>query len=88
MKADLAKGIKAVSRLATCKPYAMGSEFTIADLYVFYGFPMAVSLAKAVVGVDLLDGQPEIPELIGRLAERPSIAQVTAEAARKATKKG
>jgi glutathione S-transferase len=88
VKADLAKGIKAVSRLVKCKPYAMGSEFTIADLYVFYGLPTAASLAKAVVGVDLLDGQPEIAELIGRLAERPSIAQVTAEAARKAPKKG
>ena len=80
VKADLARGIKAVSRLAHCKPYAMGSEFTIADLYVFYGYGLAGSLAKAVVGVDLLDGQPEMAELIGRLAERPSIAKVTAEA--------
>jgi len=34
-----------------------------------------------VVGVDLLAGQPEIAALLGRLAERPSIARVTAEAA-------
>lgn len=82
VKADLAKGMQAVSRLATCKPYAMGSEFTIADLYVFYCFGLAGSLASAVVGVDLLDGQPELAELIGRLAERPSIAKVTADAKR------
>ena len=79
---DLAKGVKAVSRLVMCKPFAMGSDFTIADLYVFYGYGLAGSLAKAVVGVDLLDGQPEMAELIGRLAERPSIAKVTAEAKR------
>ena len=78
--ADLAKGVKAVARLTACKPYAMGSDFTIADLYVFYCYGLASSLAKAVVGVDILDGQPELAELIGRLAERPSIAQVTAEA--------
>ena len=80
--ADLEKGVKAVSRLAKCKPYAMGSEFTIADLYVFYAYGLAGSLAKTVVGVDILDGQPELTELIGRLAERPSIAKVTAEAKR------
>ena len=58
----------------------MGSEFTFADLCVFYGYGLAGSLSKAVAGVDLLDGQPEMAELIGRLAERPSVAKVTAEA--------
>ena len=82
MNENLPLRSEAISRLATCKPYAMGSEFTLADLYVFYGYGLAGSLAKAVVGVDILDGQPEIAELIGRLAERPSIAKVTAEAKR------
>ena len=81
VKADLAKGIKAVSRLAHCKPYAMGSEFTIADLYVNYCFPLASMLAKKVAGVDILEGQPKMTELLARLAERPSIARVTADAA-------
>jgi glutathione S-transferase len=80
VKADLARGIKAVSRLAVCDPYAAGKDFTIADLYTFYGFGLAGTLAKRVVGVDLLADQPKLAELIGRLAERPSIARVTAEA--------
>jgi len=81
VRADLAKGIGAVSRLAVCDPYVAGKDFTIADLYAFYGYGLAGMLANKVVGVDLLADQPKLAELIGRLAERPSIARVTAEAA-------
>ena len=35
------RGIKAVSRLFVCDPYATGSEFTLADLYTFYTFGLA-----------------------------------------------
>ncbi|MCP5059807.1 MAG: glutathione S-transferase family protein [bacterium] len=81
VKDDLAKGMEAVSRLVVCDPYAAGKEFTIADLYTYYSFGLASMLAKNVVGVDLLADHPEIAALMGRLAERPSIARVTAEAA-------
>ena len=81
VRADLAKGMKAVERLMVCGPYAVGNEFTIADLYVSYCFPLAGMLAKQIAGVDLLEDQPEIAALLARLAERPSIARVTAEAA-------
>jgi glutathione S-transferase len=33
---DLKRGVRAVSRLFVCDPYATGSEFTLADLYTFY----------------------------------------------------
>lgn len=81
VRTDLAKGMKAVGRLCVCKPYAAGSEFTIADLYTYYTFGLAGMLANKVVGVDLLADQPQISELLGRLAKRPSIARVTTEAA-------
>lgn len=81
VEADLAKGMNAVSRLLVCAPYAAGGDFTIADLYVFYSFGLAGMLAKRVVGVELLADQPQLAALLGRLAERPSIAKVTAEAA-------
>ena len=81
VRKDLARGMGAVSRLAVCDPYVAGSEFSIADLYLFYGFSLAGTLAKMVVGVDLLKDQEPLSDLIGRLAERPSIARVTAEAA-------
>jgi glutathione S-transferase len=79
VKADLVKGMKAVTRLYVCGPYAAGSEFTLADLYTNYTFGLAGMLAKKIVGVDLLADQPQITELIARLADRPSIAQVTAD---------
>lgn len=81
VRADLAKGIKAVSRLCVCDPHAAGKDFTIADLYTFYCFGLAGMLAKNVAGVDLLADQPQIADLLARLAERPSIARVAAETA-------
>ena len=81
VRADLAKGIAAVGRLAVCDPYIAGKDFTVADLYAFFGYGLAGMLAKQVVGVDVLEGQPKLAELISRLGERPSIARVTAEAA-------
>ncbi|MCP5068507.1 MAG: glutathione S-transferase [bacterium] len=79
VKADLAKGMKAVSRLYVCNPYAAGSEFTLADLYTFYTFSLAGLLANKVVGLDLLADQPKIAELLAHLEKRPSIAQVSEE---------
>ena len=82
VKRDLKKGVAAVSRLAVCDPFAMGKDFTIADLFMHFGFGLAGQLAKAVVGVDVFDGQPELAALVQRLPERPSIARVASEAAR------
>ena len=81
VRADLAKGVKAVDRLLIAAPFAAGSEFTIADLYVQYCYPLANTLASSVCGIDLLEDQPRVTDLLKRLAERPSIARVTAEAA-------
>ncbi len=81
VRRDLAKGVAAVARLAVCDPFAAGKDFTIADLYLFYCFGLAGPLAKRVIDVDVLDGQPKLAELMQRLAERPSIARVAAEAA-------
>ncbi|MFK7896623.1 MAG: glutathione S-transferase family protein [Myxococcota bacterium] len=81
VRADLERGVKAVDRLFVCDPYAVGSDFTVADLYTYYSFGLAGMLASKVVGMDLLAEAPRIAELMGRLAERPSIARVTAEAA-------
>ena len=81
VRADLAKGIKAVSRLLVCEPYAAGAEFTIADLYAFYCAGLANTLAKKVVDFDLLAEEPRLAELMRLLEKRPSISQVSAEAA-------
>ncbi len=80
VRRDLKKGMRAVDRLLVCDPHAVGSGFTIADLFVFWSFRVATGMAKAVIDVDLLDGHPALGELLGRLAERPSIARVVEEA--------
>ena len=75
---DLAKGMKAVGRLMVCDPYAAGADFTLADLYTFYTFGLANGVAQKMFNENLLADYPQIQELLGRLAERPSIAQVEA----------
>jgi len=81
VRRDLAKGVKAVSRLAVCDPYIAGKDFSVADLYAFFSYSLAGQLAQKVVGVDLLADTPAIASLLERLADRPSIARVRAEAA-------
>jgi glutathione S-transferase len=81
VRRDLERGMKAIDRLLVCDPYIAGASFTIADLYAYYSFGLAGNLAEKVAGVDLLADRPAVQALLGRLAERPSIARVTAEAA-------
>ena len=81
VRADLKKGMAAIERIAVYEPYIAGNECTIADFYAFYCFGLAGHMAKAVTGLDIMEGQTKLTDLLGRLAERPSIARVTAEAA-------
>lgn len=80
-KADLAKGMRAVARLMVCKPYAAGSQLTLADFYTFYSFGLASGIAQKMFGEDLLAEHANIKELMGRLAAHPSIARVESEKA-------
>jgi glutathione S-transferase len=75
---DLERGMKAVSRLLECNPYAAGPEFSAADLYVFYTFTLASAIVKTVFGTDLLERHAAIRDLLDVLAERASIHQVEA----------
>ncbi|MFK7913883.1 MAG: glutathione S-transferase family protein [Pseudomonadales bacterium] len=79
VKADLDKGMKAVSRLFAGTPYAAGGNITLADFYTFYCFGLSSNMAKAIYGMDLLEGYPDIAKVIGLLAEHPSIARVESE---------
>lgn len=77
---DLARGVAGVRRLMVCDPYAAGGEFTAADLYAFFSFGLSGQIARKMFDVDILADAPEIAALLARLAERESIARVTAEA--------
>lgn len=81
VKADLAKGMKAVDRLFVGAPYAAGTEVTLADFYTFYCFGLATGMVKAIYGEDLLDGYPNIQSVITLMAEHPSVKRVETEKA-------
>ena len=79
---EVNRGMQAVSQLMVCKPYAAGEEFGLADLYTYYSMGLASAIGQKMFGTELLADYPQISELMGTLAARPSIAQVTAEAAK------
>ena len=78
---DLERGMQAVRRLFVGAPYAAGAELTLADFYTFYSFGLASGIAQKMFDKDLLADDPGIAELLGRLAEHPSIARVEADKA-------
>ena len=80
---EVDRGMKAVSQLMVCKPYAAGETFTVADLYTYYSMGLASAITEKMFGAKLLAEYPQISELMALLATRPSIARVTEEAAAK-----
>ena len=78
---DLTKGMKAVSRLFVCDPYAAGKEITLADFYTFYTFGLANTLSQKLFEKDLLADHSDIQALVNSLASHPSIAKVEEEKA-------
>tara|TARA_B100000497_G_scaffold110471_1_gene129900 strand:+ start:410 stop:1033 length:624 start_codon:yes stop_codon:yes gene_type:complete len=79
VKADLAKGMKAVERLFVGAPYAAGDQLTLADFYTFYCFGLSSGMVKAIYDEDLLDGYPAIQNVIALMAEHPSVKRVETE---------
>ena len=79
VKADLAKGMMAVDRLFFGAPYAAGEQLTLADFYTFYCFGLATGMVKAIYGEDLLDGYPNIQNVLALMAEHPSVQRVETE---------
>jgi glutathione S-transferase len=75
---DLARGIRAVSRLYVCDPYATGSEFNLADLYTYFSFGLAGAIVQKIFDEDLLAELPQVRSLLERLAEEPAIREVEA----------
>ena len=77
-KKDLARGVRAISRLYVCEPYATGSEFNLADLYTYFSFGLAGAIVQKIYGEDLLAELPQVRALMKRLADEPSIREVEA----------
>ena len=79
VKADLAKGMKAVGRLFVGEPYAAGEQFSLADLYTFYCFGFSSGMVRAIYDEDLLANYPNIQKVMDLIGQRPSVKQVETE---------
>ncbi|MEZ5597992.1 MAG: glutathione S-transferase family protein [Pseudomonadales bacterium] len=86
MRADLPKGIAAVSRLCRFSPWIAGDTFTYADLFAYWTFTLGNVSAKANADIDLLASIPGAQAWFDRVALRPSIVKALEDqaAARKA----
>ncbi len=75
---QLKRSAKALAQLVSFDPYIAGSEFGLADCAAAVHLPIISMTTKAIYGEDLLADYP-LKEYLKRLAERPSVQQVSAD---------
>lgn len=78
---ELIAGFAALKRHAKFSPYLAGDSFTLADIVFLYSVELAVSVAKKLFAIDLLDDFPAASELLQRLGERPHVQSIAAQRA-------
>ena len=74
--ADLARGVRTLGTLARFEPFIAGREFTLADCAAFVHLPIVSLATKIVLGRDVLEGMPQVRELVKMLRARPAFARV------------
>ena len=77
VKRALFKGIEALARTASFKPYLAGSEFSVADIMFLYSADMAAAVAQKAFDVDLLALAPGAAELMTQLKAMPEVQQLS-----------
>ena len=75
---QLKRSAKALAQLVSFDPYIAGSEFGLADCAAAVHLPIISMTTKAIYGEDVLADYP-LKEYLQRLAERPSVQQVSAD---------
>lgn len=76
---DLAKGVRAFTKLAKFDPYVAGKELTLADCAAFVSLPLVSMATKLAYGKDVLEGLPQVKPYLRMLGERPHFAKVSAD---------
>ena len=76
---DLAKGVRALSKLTKFDPYIAGKEFSLADCAGFVSLPLVTMATKIAFGKDALESIPQIKPWLKMLGERPHFAKVSAD---------
>ena len=73
---DLAKGVRAFSKVAKFDPYIAGSEFTLADCVAFVSLPLISMTSRLAFGKDALESVPQFKPYLKMLGERPHFRKV------------
>ena len=76
---DLAKGVRALSKLVKFDPYIAGKELTLADCAAFVSLPLITMATKLTFGKDALEGISQLKPYLKMLGERPYFAKVNAD---------
>lgn len=73
---DLAKGVRAFSKLAKFDPFVAGKVLTLADCSAFVNLPLISMATKIAFGKDVFEGLPQVKPYLKMLGERPHFKTV------------
>ena len=75
---DLAKGVRAFTKLVKFDPFVAGKDLTLADCSAFVNLPLITMATKLACGRDFFEGLP-VKSYLKMLGERPHFAKVHAD---------
>jgi glutathione S-transferase len=76
VRATLAKGTKAIARLANFEQFALGDRFTAADIAAAMHFPVVRHIGNSVLQCDPLAEVPGLVAYLERLEQRPTLQRI------------
>ena len=79
VSAVLAKGARALGKLARFDPFIAGSDFSYADCAAYAHLPVVSSASQAVLGADALASVVGIADYLKQIAARPHAQRVNRE---------
>jgi glutathione S-transferase len=80
VRANLSRGIQALTRLASFEGYILGGDrLSVADIVATIHLPAVRGIAKTVLGEDPLAAVPGVSEYLARMGERSTVQRVQAD---------
>lgn len=81
VESGLNKAVAALPRLSSFDQFAYGDKFTVADIAAILNLPIVRNVGKTFLDRDPLAEVPGLSEYFNRMAERPAVQKVQADAA-------
>ncbi len=78
-RAQIERGVKAVTRLAKFAPFILGSKFTQADCVAFPKLGFAGMVTQIVMRENLIEVIPGVAEYLKYMLERPAVQKIVAD---------